>query len=84
MNFIHVTAQLHWFLSPLGGYICMTTRSNHTNLEYKFFLEQEMKQMEAEGLWRCVEVTEVENWERAVSAEDDGYISGVIYLYRKP
>ncbi|XP_029030260.1 methyltransferase-like protein 27 [Betta splendens] len=66
-----------------GGHVCMTTRSNHDNLEYKAALEREMKQMEVDELWRCVEVTEVEEWERAVSAEEDGYITGVIYIYRK-
>lgn len=83
LNFIHLTTPLHCFLFPLGGYICMTTRSNHDNLEYKADLEHEMKQMEAEGLWSCVEVTEAEDWERAVSAQEDGYISGVVYLYKK-
>ncbi|KAM7374434.1 hypothetical protein PAMP_007091 [Pampus punctatissimus] len=66
-----------------GGYICMTTRSNHDNLEYKAALERELKQMEEEGLWCCVDVTDVEDWERAVSEEEDGYISGSVYLYKK-
>ncbi|XP_071362107.1 methyltransferase-like protein 27 [Trachinotus anak] len=66
-----------------GGYVCMTTRSNRDNLEYKAALERELKQMEEEGLWRCVEVTEVEDWERAVSEQEDGYISGAVYLYKK-
>ncbi|XP_031713199.1 methyltransferase-like protein 27 [Anarrhichthys ocellatus] len=66
-----------------GGHVCMTTRSNHTNMEYKAALERELKQMEAEGLWTCVEVAEVEDWERGVSEEDVGYISGAVYLYKK-
>ncbi|KAG7224607.1 hypothetical protein INR49_011360, partial [Caranx melampygus] len=61
-----------------GGYICMTTRSNCDNLEYKGALEHELKQMEEEGLWSCVEVTEVEDWERAVSEQEEGYISGAL------
>lgn len=61
----------------------MTTRSNLENLEYKAALERELKQMEDEGLWTCVEVAEVEEWERAVSEQEDGYISGAVYLYRK-
>lgn len=61
----------------------MTTRSNSDNVEYKTILEHEMKQMEAEGLWSCAEVTEVENWERAVSDKEEGYIPGVVYLYKK-
>ncbi|KAM9333856.1 methyltransferase-like protein 27 [Pholidichthys leucotaenia] len=66
-----------------GGYICMTTRGNRGNLEYKAMLESELKQMEKEGLWTCVKVTEVEEWERGVSEQEDGYISGAVYLYKK-
>ncbi|XP_069395574.1 methyltransferase-like protein 27 [Paralichthys olivaceus] len=66
-----------------GGYVCMTTRTNIGNLEYKGALDHELKQMEEEGLWICVDVTEVEEWERAVSEKEDGYISGVVYLYKK-
>ncbi|XP_029375997.1 methyltransferase-like protein 27 isoform X2 [Echeneis naucrates] len=66
-----------------GGYVCMTTRSNHDNLEYKSALELELKQMEEEGLWSCVQATDVEDWERAVSEQEDGYISGSVYLYKK-
>ncbi|XP_070699933.1 methyltransferase-like protein 27 [Pempheris klunzingeri] len=66
-----------------GGYVCMTTRSNKDNLEYKAALECELKRMEEEGLWTCVDVTEVEDWERAVSEVEDGYISGAVYLYKK-
>lgn len=67
----------------LGGLICMTTRSNQDNLEYKGILVNELKRMEEEGLWTCVEVTEVDEWERAVSEKEDGYISGAVYLYKK-
>ncbi|XP_023818589.2 methyltransferase-like protein 27 isoform X6 [Oryzias latipes] len=42
-----------------GGLICMTTRSNSDNLEYKTALERELQQMEKEGLWSCVEITEL-------------------------
>lgn len=66
-----------------GGYICMTTRSNHDNLEYKAALESQLRQMEEECLWTCVEVTQVKDWERAVSKQEDGYISGAVYLYKK-
>ncbi|XP_022063817.1 methyltransferase-like protein 27 isoform X1 [Acanthochromis polyacanthus] len=66
-----------------GGYICMTTRTNRDNLEYKAALDSELKQMEEEGLWTCVEVTQVKDWEKAVSEHEDGYISGAVYLYMK-
>ncbi|XP_047462667.1 methyltransferase-like protein 27 isoform X2 [Mugil cephalus] len=66
-----------------GGYVCMTTRSNLDNQGYKAALECELRKMEEEGLWTCVQVTEVEEWERAVAEQEDGYISGAVYLYRK-
>lgn len=66
-----------------GGYICMTTRSNHDNLQYKASLERELKQMEEEELWTCVEYSQVEDWERAVSEQEHGYISGAVYIYKK-
>lgn len=61
----------------------MTTRGNSDNVEYKGFLECELKQMEQEGLWTCVEVTEVKDWELAVSEVEHGYIPGTVYLYQK-
>lgn len=60
----------------------MTTRSNENNMQYKTSLERQLKLMEEEGLWSCVNVTEVEEWERAVSEHKEGYISGSVYLYR--
>lgn len=60
----------------------MTCRHGPDNLEYKAALERELKQLEDEGLWRCVAVTEVENWIRSVSAAGD-YVSGSVYLYKK-
>uniref|UniRef100_G3QB50 Methyltransferase like 27 n=1 Tax=Gasterosteus aculeatus aculeatus TaxID=481459 RepID=G3QB50_GASAC len=46
-----------------GGHVCMTTRSNRDNVDYKASLERELKQMEDEGLWTCLEVAEVEDLE---------------------
>ncbi|XP_008330756.1 methyltransferase-like protein 27 isoform X2 [Cynoglossus semilaevis] len=66
-----------------GGYVCMTTRANQDNLEYKAGLEQEIKKMEDEGLWTSVAVTLIEQWERAVSEDEEGYIPGVVYLCQK-
>ncbi|XP_030010205.1 methyltransferase-like protein 27 [Sphaeramia orbicularis] len=66
-----------------GGHVCMTTRSNLDNVEYKKALDQELKKMEEEGIWSCVEVVNVDNWERAVSEQEDGYISGTVYAYKK-
>lgn len=61
----------------------MTTRGNFDNIKYKVCLESELKQMEQDGLWTRVEVTEVEDWELAVSEEENGYIPGTVYLYQK-
>ncbi|CAM9298112.1 unnamed protein product [Lampetra planeri] len=68
---------------PQGGYICMTTRGNKDNVHYKTALESEIKQMEKEGLWTCVEVNEVKDWERGVAHGDENYISGAVYLCRR-
>nr|XP_020473663.1 Williams-Beuren syndrome chromosomal region 27 protein-like isoform X2 [Monopterus albus] len=66
-----------------GGYVCMTTENDDCNVDYKADLERELKQLEEEGLWNCIEATEVENWERALADQEDGYISGAVYLYKK-
>nr|XP_057943817.1 methyltransferase-like protein 27 [Doryrhamphus excisus]XP_057943818.1 methyltransferase-like protein 27 [Doryrhamphus excisus]XP_057943819.1 methyltransferase-like protein 27 [Doryrhamphus excisus] len=66
-----------------GGLICMTTRSNPGNLSYKAALEDEIKQMEEEGLWCGVDVTEEKEWERAVNEHEEGYMSGCVYLFKK-
>ncbi|XP_059911867.1 methyltransferase-like protein 27 isoform X3 [Gadus macrocephalus] len=65
-----------------GGLVCMTTRSNRDNVLYKACLEQQLKLMEDEGLWSRVTATEVEEWERAVSVDEVGYIGGCVYIYR--
>ncbi|XP_077361016.1 methyltransferase-like protein 27 [Festucalex cinctus] len=66
-----------------GGLICMTTRGNRDNIRYKVALEGEMKQMEEEGLWRRVEVTEVREWELAVTDSEKGYIPGCVYVFQR-
>ncbi|KAM4797187.1 methyltransferase-like protein 27 [Rhinophrynus dorsalis] len=70
-----------------GGFLCLTTRSNTSNLQYKAVLEQELAALCNRGLLEPVSVQEVEKWEKAtseheVTAESD-YISGVIYLCKK-
>ncbi|XP_057216051.1 methyltransferase-like protein 27 isoform X2 [Triplophysa rosa] len=63
-----------WEATKPGGYVCMTTRGNADNLEYKVELEKMIKTLEEEDKWRRVTVVEVEEWERAVSQQDDGYL----------
>ncbi|KAE8622422.1 hypothetical protein XENTR_v10005238 [Xenopus tropicalis] len=70
-----------------GGFVCLTTRSNKSNLQYKAALEQELSALKTQGLWDCISIKEVEKWEKATSEKevtvDTDYISGVIYLYQK-
>lgn len=66
-----------------GGYVCMTTRANASNREYKEELESVLQPMEQTGLWSRVTVLEEDLWEKAVSDQESGYIPGVVYLYKK-
>nr|XP_056721333.1 methyltransferase-like protein 27 [Euleptes europaea] len=70
-----------------GGFLCLTTRSNRSNLRYKSQMQQLLDDLEQRGLWEKVKVQEVERWERATSEQEamegSDYISGVVYLYRK-
>ncbi|XP_036381094.1 methyltransferase-like protein 27 [Megalops cyprinoides] len=72
-----------WEAAKPGGYVCMTTRGNADNREFKDELEQTLSEMEQDGLWTRVSVMEVEDWEKAVSECESGYIPGVVYVYRK-
>nr|XP_033778097.1 methyltransferase-like protein 27 isoform X2 [Geotrypetes seraphini]XP_033778098.1 methyltransferase-like protein 27 isoform X2 [Geotrypetes seraphini]XP_033778100.1 methyltransferase-like protein 27 isoform X2 [Geotrypetes seraphini]XP_033778101.1 methyltransferase-like protein 27 isoform X2 [Geotrypetes seraphini]XP_033778102.1 methyltransferase-like protein 27 isoform X2 [Geotrypetes seraphini] len=70
-----------------GGFLCLTTRTNHSNLQYKSELEKRLQDLEGTGLWERVTVLEVQKWEKATSMEeaspDSDFISGAVYLYRK-
>ncbi|KAJ1184930.1 hypothetical protein NDU88_001726, partial [Pleurodeles waltl] len=70
-----------------GGIVCLTTRCNSSNLRYKAHLEEVLQEMESKGLWVQVDVLEVEDWEKATSAQEaklgTEFISGVVYLFRK-
>uniref|UniRef100_A0A803VBU2 Methyltransferase like 27 n=1 Tax=Ficedula albicollis TaxID=59894 RepID=A0A803VBU2_FICAL len=72
---------------PAGGFLCLTTRSNPSNLRYKAELEAALGQLERSGAWQKLLAQEVEYWERAVTEEEstqgNGYISGVVYIYQK-
>ncbi|XP_049659499.1 methyltransferase-like protein 27 isoform X2 [Accipiter gentilis] len=73
--------------APAGGFLCLTTRSNPSNLRYKVELEAVLERLERQGAWQKVLAQEVERWERATSEEEStqgtGYISGVVYIYQK-
>ncbi|XP_015501714.1 methyltransferase-like protein 27 [Parus major] len=70
-----------------GGFLCLTTRSNPSNLRYKAELEAALGQLERSGAWQKLLAQEVEYWERATSEEEstrgNGYISGIVYIYQK-
>ncbi|XP_077361628.1 methyltransferase-like protein 27 [Festucalex cinctus] len=66
-----------------GGLISMTTRGNRDNASYKVALEAEMKQMEEEGLWRRVEVTDVNELQRSLIDDEDDYTPGCVYLFQR-
>ncbi|XP_054250551.1 methyltransferase-like protein 27 [Indicator indicator] len=70
-----------------GGFVCLTTRSNPSNLKYKAELEVALERLEKQGAWQKVLAQEVEYWERATSEEEStqgtGYISGMVYIYQK-
>uniref|UniRef100_A0A8C3USN8 Methyltransferase like 27 n=1 Tax=Catharus ustulatus TaxID=91951 RepID=A0A8C3USN8_CATUS len=48
-----------------GGFLCLTTRSNPSNLRYKAELEVALGQLERSGAWQKLLAQEVEYWERA-------------------
>ncbi|KAI4878777.1 hypothetical protein NFI96_028784 [Prochilodus magdalenae] len=72
-----------WQATKPGGYVCMTTRGNADNLEYKSEMECMIRKMEEEKRWSCITVNEVEEWERAVAEHESGYIPGAVYLYQR-
>ncbi|XP_006033863.2 methyltransferase-like protein 27 [Alligator sinensis] len=70
-----------------GGFLCLTTRTNVTNLQYLAKLQGMLEDLEEQGLWAKVSTQEVEKWEKATSGQEStqnsDYISGVVYMYRK-
>lgn len=74
-----------------GGLLCLTTRTNPSNLPYKEALEGVLDGLEQAGVWRRLVAQPVDHWELATSelqvapgaSAQDGFISGIVYLYRK-
>uniref|UniRef100_A0A8C6RV41 Methyltransferase like 27 n=1 Tax=Nannospalax galili TaxID=1026970 RepID=A0A8C6RV41_NANGA len=77
--------------SPEGGLVCLTTRANPSNLPYKKALEATLDSLEHAGAWEQLAAQTVDCWELATSelemmpgtSTKDGFIPGIIYLYRK-
>ena len=71
--------------------MCLTTRTNPSNLRYKEALEATLDRLEQAGAWERLVARPVDRWELATSklevgpgtSDSDGFISGIIYLYRK-
>lgn len=74
-----------------GGLVCLTTRTNPSNLPYKEALEATLDSLEQAGAWERLVAQPVDRWELATSEQEtemgtcasSGFISGIIYLYRK-
>ncbi|XP_051017300.1 methyltransferase-like protein 27 [Acomys russatus] len=74
-----------------GGLVCLTTRTNPSNLPYKEALEAAFDSLEQAGVWERLVAQPVDHWELATSEREtglgacaqDAFISGIIYLYRK-
>ncbi|XP_035529043.1 methyltransferase-like protein 27 [Morone saxatilis] len=76
-----------------GGLVCMA-RGEHTGTpanQYKKDLERELQLMEEEGLWSPVGIKQTDRYmedphlsaERAKDMQEERYISGTVYLYKK-
>lgn len=71
--------------------MCLTTRANPSNLRYKEALEATLDRLEQAGEWERLVAQTVDRWELAISkleevpgtSDTDGYIPGIVYLYRK-
>lgn len=71
--------------------MCLTTRTNPSNLRYKEALEAALDGLEQAGAWQRLSAWPVDRWELATSElevgpgtpDNDGFISGIVYLYRK-
>lgn len=74
-----------------GGLVCLTTRTNPSNLRYKEELEATLDRLEQAREWERLVAWPVDRWELATSklevvpgtSDSDGFISGIVYLYRK-
>ncbi|XP_023371488.1 methyltransferase-like protein 27 isoform X3 [Otolemur garnettii] len=76
--------------SPEGGLVCLTTRTNPSNLRYKEALEATLDGLEQARVWQRLVAWPVDRWELATSELEvgpntltEGFISGIVYLYRK-
>nr|KAF6441474.1 methyltransferase like 27 [Rousettus aegyptiacus] len=75
--------------SPKGRLVCLTTRTNLSNLQYKEALEAAPDRLEQSREWEHLVAWPADRWELATSkleavpgtSDSDGFISSIIYLY---
>lgn len=71
--------------------MCLTTRTNPSNLQYKEALEATLDALEQARAWERLVAWPVDRWELATTeleavpgpSDSGGFISGIVYLYRK-
>lgn len=71
--------------------MCLTARANPSNLPYKKALEATLDSLEQAGAWERLAAQTVDRWELGTSEPErvpgtctkDGFIPGIVYLYRK-
>ncbi|KAL4674994.1 hypothetical protein H8957_017344, partial [Semnopithecus entellus] len=74
-----------------GGLVCLTTRTNLSNLQNKEALEATLGRLEQAGAWEHLVGWPVDCWELPTSklevvsgiSAKDGFIFGIVYLYQK-
>ncbi|XP_041649864.1 methyltransferase-like protein 27 [Cheilinus undulatus] len=69
-----------------GGYVCMSRvdLSSEVGRTYRQRMEQELQQMEDQGLWRHVASAEMKDYMMDISELDsDQYLTGTMHLYQK-
>uniref|UniRef100_A0A8C9HD57 Methyltransferase like 27 n=1 Tax=Piliocolobus tephrosceles TaxID=591936 RepID=A0A8C9HD57_9PRIM len=76
---------------PESGLVCLTTRTNSSNLQNKESLEATLGRLEQAGAWEHRVGWPVDCWELPTSelevvsgiSAKDGFIFGIVFLYRK-
>lgn len=78
-----------FFSFRTGGLICLTKTQHTTDTtEATPAVERELQRLEKEGVWTCVTIKKSDRYIKdtaMIEKEDnEGFISGTVYLYRKP
>lgn len=78
-----------FFSFRTGGLICLTKTQHRTDSpEATPAVERELQRLEKDGLWTCITVKKSDRYIKDTAMiekeDDEGFISGTVYLYRKP